>query len=248
MSDYDSNADCCICGKYVHVFNDLDREVNVNGWHPEGATKSLQIMSAALGCTILETGKTVILIVHQIIFSPSLNHNFLCTMHTILHEVFVSESQKFQCMEPTELSHTISMRGYDVVEVLNITLELHGALPCFPTIKPTQEEFHTCDRYELIFESPEYDPSAKTFSKQEYSTNITGYLNLKRRQVCTLLQKEMKNKKLAVNYSNDYAKLQYLYINLDDSSLLEELNLNPNISYLTLSTVIATMRDGGGVL
>jgi hypothetical protein len=36
ISDLDSHADCCVCGKEVLVFNDFDREVKVTGWDPEG--------------------------------------------------------------------------------------------------------------------------------------------------------------------------------------------------------------------
>jgi hypothetical protein len=39
-SDIDSYADCCVCGKEVLVFNDFEREATVNGWDPEGETKS----------------------------------------------------------------------------------------------------------------------------------------------------------------------------------------------------------------
>jgi hypothetical protein len=59
-SDLDSHADCCVCGKEVHVFNDFDREVTVTDWGPKGATKSLPIVSAALRYTIPERGKMVI--------------------------------------------------------------------------------------------------------------------------------------------------------------------------------------------
>jgi hypothetical protein len=63
-SDLDSHADCCVCGKEVLVFNDFDREVTVAGWDPEGETQSLKIVSAAMGYTIPENGKTVLLIAH----------------------------------------------------------------------------------------------------------------------------------------------------------------------------------------
>jgi hypothetical protein len=76
------------------------REVTVIGWDPEGATKSPRNVSAALGYTIPETGKMVILIVNQIIFSPSLNHNLLSTMKIRLHDVVVNETPKLQCLEP----------------------------------------------------------------------------------------------------------------------------------------------------
>jgi hypothetical protein len=87
-------------------------------------------------------------------------------MQMRLNDVVVNENPKFQCQEPTELSHTISVRGDDVDEVLSIPFELNGVVSCCPTLKPSQEEFDTCDRYDLTFESPEYDPSAKKISKK----------------------------------------------------------------------------------
>jgi hypothetical protein len=166
-SDLDSHADCCVCGIEVLVFNDFDREVTVAGWDPEGKTQSLSIVSAAMGYTIPESGKTVLLIAHQSIFSPSLNHNLLSTMQTRLYDIFVNETPKFQSLKPTKRSHSISVRGENVEDVLIIPLELHGVVSCFPTFKHTQLEFETCDRYELTYESPEYDPSATAFHDQE---------------------------------------------------------------------------------
>jgi hypothetical protein len=126
ISDLDSHADCCVCGKEVLVFNDFDREVTVTGWDPEGGTQSLRIVSAALGYTIPESGKTVLLSVHQSIFSPTLNHNLLSTMQMRLHDVVVNEKPKFQCLKTTNLSHSISVRGDNVDDVLFIPLDLHG--------------------------------------------------------------------------------------------------------------------------
>jgi hypothetical protein len=88
-SDLDSHADFCVCGKEVLVFNDFDREVTVTGWDPEGETQSLRIVSASMGYTIPESGQTVLLIAHQSIFSPSLNHNLLSTMQMRLHDDIV---------------------------------------------------------------------------------------------------------------------------------------------------------------
>jgi hypothetical protein len=150
-SDLDSHADCCVCGKEVLVFNDFDREVTVAGWDPTGETQSLSIVSAAMGYTIPESGQTVLLIAHQSIFSPSLSHNLLSTIQMRLHDVIVNETPKFQSLNPTKLSHSISVRGDNVEDVLLIPLELHGVASCSPTFKPTQLEFETCDRYELTY-------------------------------------------------------------------------------------------------
>jgi hypothetical protein len=75
-------------------------------------------------------------------------------MEMRLHDVVVNDTPKFQCLKPTKLSHSISMIGDNVEEVLVIPLNLHGDVSCFPTFKPSQEEFETCERYELIYETP----------------------------------------------------------------------------------------------
>jgi hypothetical protein len=144
------------------------------------------------------------------------------------------------------------VRGDNVEDVLVIPLELHGVVSCFPTFKPTQFEFETCDRYELTYESPEYDPSATTFHEQEDSMmdswgniKVSGDCHPKRRQVCSLRQKDAEVKLLSSKYSNTSAKLQDLSSVLDDGTLLAELddtNLNLNISL-----VKSEMRDKAGV-
>jgi hypothetical protein len=123
-------------------------------------------VSAEMGYTIPQSGKTVLLIVHQSILSPTLKHNLLSTMQTRLYDVMVNETPKFQSLNPTNLSHSISVIGDNVDDVLIIPLELHGVVSCFPSFKPTQLEFETCDRFELTYEYPEYDPSATTFHDQ----------------------------------------------------------------------------------
>jgi hypothetical protein len=116
---------------------------------------------------IPQSGKTVILIVHHGISITHLEHNLLSTIQMRLHDVVVHKSQKCQGLEPTNLSHNISVRGDNVDDVLIIPMDLHAVVSCFPTFKLTQEKIDTCDRYEMTYESPEYDPSVKSFSKKE---------------------------------------------------------------------------------
>jgi hypothetical protein len=230
-SDLDSHADCCVCGKEFLVLNDFDREVTVTGWDPEGEAQSLWIVSAYLGYTIPQSGKTALLSVHQSILSPTLNHNFISTIQLRLHDVIVNETPKFQSLNLTNLSHSISVRGDNVDDILVIPLELNGVVSCFPTFKSTQLEFETCGRYELMYESPEYDPSAKTFHGQEagmmdpwVNLKVSGDFQPKRRQVCSLCQKEAEVKLLSTKYSATSAKLQDLSPVLDDGTLLAELD------------------------
>jgi hypothetical protein len=67
-------------------------------------------------------------------------------MQMRLHAVVVNETLKFQCLEPTDLSHTITVRGNYVDDVLNIPFDLKGGVSCWPNFKPTQEEFDTFAR------------------------------------------------------------------------------------------------------
>jgi hypothetical protein len=113
-------------------------------------------------------------------------------------------------------------------------------------------EFETCDRYELTYEYPEYDPSYTTLHDQEAgmmdslgNIKVSGDCHPKRRQVCSLRQKEEEIKHMSSKYSDTSAKLQDLSAVLDDGTLLAELddkNLNLNVSL-----VKSEMRDKGGI-
>jgi hypothetical protein len=144
------------------------------------------------------------------------------------------------------------VRGENVEDVLIIPLELHGVVSCFPTFKPTQLEFETCARYELTYESHEYDPSATKFHDQEagmmdswVNIKVSGDCHPKIRQVYSLRQKEEEIKHLSSKYSDTSAKLQDLSVVLDDGTLLAELDDN-NLN-LNISLVKSKMRDKGGI-
>jgi predicted glutamine amidotransferase len=113
-------------------------------------------------------------------------------------------------------------------------------------------EFETGDSYELTYESPEYDLSTTTFHDQEAgmmdswgNLKVSGDFLPKRRQVCSLRQKEAKVNLLSSKYSDTSAKLQDLSPVLDDGKLLAELdNITTN---LNVSLVKYEMRDKAGV-
>jgi hypothetical protein len=113
-------------------------------------------------------------------------------------------------------------------------------------------EFETCERYELTYETPEYDPSSTSLHDQEAgmmdsrgNVKISADCHPKRRQVCSFRQKEEEIKKLSFKYSDTSAKLQDLSAVLDDGTLmavLDETNSNLNVSM-----VKSEMRDKGGI-
>jgi transcription initiation factor TFIIIB Brf1 subunit/transcription initiation factor TFIIB len=104
----------------------------------------------------------------------------------------------------------------------------------------------------LTYETPEYDPSATTFHNQDAgmvdswgNIKVSGDCHPKRRQVCSLRQKEEEIKHLSSKYSDTSAKLQELSAVLDDGTLLAQLD--ENNSNFNVSMVKSEMRDKGGI-
>ena len=137
---------------------------------PTGPVSSpLRTVSAALAYDDPRTGEPVILVVHQAIHVPQMQHNLLSCMQLRLNDVIVNEVPKFLTENPTATTHSISLRGSttDIDDNLLIPLTISGVTSTFPTRKPSVEEYETCLQYELTFDSPDYDPHDPTYSRQE---------------------------------------------------------------------------------
>jgi hypothetical protein len=152
----------------VITFQDFERPVNVSGYDPKGPVgMALKTVSAGTAYDVPGSGRVVIISVHQSINLPHLPHNLLNPMQMRLNDAVVNETPKFQCANPINLSHTITVKGENMNDELIIPLDLCGVVSCFTTRKPTQEEFDTCDHYELTYESPVYDPIGSLYAEQE---------------------------------------------------------------------------------
>jgi hypothetical protein len=96
----------------VITFQDLERPVNVSGYDPKGpVAMALKTVSTGMAYDVPGSRMVVILIVHQEINLPHLPHNLLNPMQMRLNDVVVNETLKFQCSNPTNLSHTITVKG-----------------------------------------------------------------------------------------------------------------------------------------
>jgi hypothetical protein len=147
-SDLESHADASVVGMEVITFQDFERPVNVSGYDPKGPVyMALKTVSAGMAYDEPGSGKVVILILHQEINLPHLPHNLLNPMQMRLNDVVVNETPRFHCAHPTNLSHTINVKGENMNDELVIPLDFRGVVSCFTTRKPTQEEFDTCNRY-----------------------------------------------------------------------------------------------------
>jgi hypothetical protein len=246
-SDLDSYADASVVGMEVITFQDFEHPVNISGYDPKGpVAMDLKTVSVGMAYNVTGSGSIVIIIVHQAIKLPHLPHNLLNPVQMRLNGVVVNKTPKFQCTNPTNLSHTITVKGENINDEMIIPLDLRGVVSCFTTRNPTQEEFDTCDRYESTYESPVYDPSGSSYAEQEDAMmdsrgklKVTEDKHPLRRQRCPV--------HMAETFSDTTIKLQALSLTLDDSSLLQEMTSHVHISEVNISSLTADMRDGGGV-
>jgi hypothetical protein len=128
-SDLDSHADASVVGMEVITFQDFELPVNVSGYDPKDpVAMDLKTVSAGMAYDVPGSGRVVILILHQAINLPHLPHNLLNPMQMRLNDVVVNETPNFQCANPTNLSHTITVKGDNMNDELIITLDLRGVV------------------------------------------------------------------------------------------------------------------------
>jgi hypothetical protein len=165
-TEVDNHADTCLVGRHAHIFQHFGRQVNITGYDPSlGTVSNQEIVSAALAYDDPSSGEVIILIIHQAIHVPKLSHNLICPMQLRLNDIHLDECPKFLTNEPTDKTHALSIPTKD--EDYLIPLALHGVTSYFPTRKPTLHEFETGHRFELTYESPDWDPQTTAFDEQE---------------------------------------------------------------------------------
>ena len=87
--------------------HDYDRPFKVTGYDPNGPVKNnLCTVFTAVTYDDAVTGETVILLVHQAIRVPDLDHNLLATMQRPINDVSVNDVPHFLTENPTMLTHT----------------------------------------------------------------------------------------------------------------------------------------------
>ena len=169
-TELDSHADTCVVGKNALVVHDFDRVVNVTGYDPnQAAAQSLRIVSAALAYDDPRSGEVIILVLHQAISIPHLDHNFVSPFQMRLNDVKVNDTPRFLTEKPSETTHTLIVPGaFGTDDELVIPLGVFGVSSVFPTRKPTVQEYESCiRRYDLTYEAPDFDPSDPSFARAE---------------------------------------------------------------------------------
>jgi hypothetical protein len=163
-TELDSNADTCCVGKNAYIFHKTSQMVDVSAILPTlGQARSVPIVSAALAYDHPYTYETFILIIHQALHFPTMEHNLLNPNQFRLNNVQVHEGPQFLLENPTDLSHSI----YFPKKNLKLHLQLDGVISYLPVRKPSPEEFRNVHKVNLTYDNPIWDPYLTDFPCQE---------------------------------------------------------------------------------
>ena len=166
-TELDGHADACVVGANALILQKFQMQVRVTGCDEVGSCVC-DLVSAALACDDPSTGETIVLVIHQAIHIPKLQHNLLCPVQLRMNDVAVDECPKFLARHPTDNTHAIAVHDASEAEPCIVPLGLQGVTSYFPARKPTADE---CDlterRFILTHESPEWNPHDPSHQEQE---------------------------------------------------------------------------------
>ena len=83
----------------------------------------MKTASGALAYDNPTSHRTVIIVIHQAIYVPTMDCNLICPMQVRMNDVKLDDKPKFLTGDPTNESHAISCED-NTGTLINITLEL----------------------------------------------------------------------------------------------------------------------------
>eukprot|EP00978_Attheya_sp_CCMP212_P027944 scaffold94968_cov61-Attheya_sp.AAC.4 len=104
----DSHANTSVVSKECLGFHDFERPVNVSGFDSSlGTVNDRSVVSAALAYDDPTTGEVIIVVIHQAIYIPTMDHNILCPILR-MNEVMIDDCPKFVHLNLQLMEHMLS--------------------------------------------------------------------------------------------------------------------------------------------
>ena len=107
-TELDSHADTCVLGRHAYIFQDYNRPVHVEAYDPRLGSTEYRTVSGAVAYTDPSTGRTLLLLIHQAIHIPHLDHHQLCPMQCRVNDLS-NETPKFMVDDPTDQTHALTL-------------------------------------------------------------------------------------------------------------------------------------------
>jgi hypothetical protein len=168
--ELDSHADTCVLGRDALIVSNYDQPVEVEGYNRALGTKRYDTVSGALAYDHPHTGEVLLLVLHQAIHIPHLDHHLLCPMQCRVNDMTVGETPKFMVVNPTDKTHALTIPDDDdPTRAVHLPLALRGVTSLLNVRKPTLDEWDSDDiyRYHLTSETQTWDPTTTLYEEQE---------------------------------------------------------------------------------
>jgi hypothetical protein len=162
------------------IILDYNRPVSLVGYDESLGSKTYQTVSGVVAYDDPQTGRTLHLIINQVIHIPHLDHHLLCPMHCWVNDLIVNDLPKFLATDPTDQTHALTLTNPDnPLQLVIIPLILRGVMLLLNVRSTTINEFNSHDylRLHLTSETLTLDPTTDLYEQQEhammdYSGNI----------------------------------------------------------------------------
>ena len=144
-TELDNHADTSIVSPVAAlVFHDFEHPVNISGYDGSVGSTQAQVVSAAVAYDCPATGDTYMLVIHQAVAVPSMQHILLSSMQLRDNAVRVNDEPKYLAPNLSQEHHLIIIPEANNVPTLCIPLRINGVTSYFPTRRPTKEEYEKC--------------------------------------------------------------------------------------------------------
>ena len=177
--ELDSHADTCVLGQHAYIFQDYNRPVHVEAYDPKLGSTEYQTVSGAVAYTDPSNGRTLLLLIHQAIYIPHLDHHLLCPMQCRVNDVTVNDTPKFLVPDPTDQTHALTLPDpVHPSQTITLPLELRGVISLLNVRTVTADQFNDQDTYphvSLTSDTLTWDPSTTLYRDQELAlTTLHG--------------------------------------------------------------------------
>ena len=171
----DSHANMVVCGKHCHILSRSGINATVSAFTDDVGTMQIPIIDAVIAYDCPDTTKVWLLIVRNVLYVESMNHNLIPPF--ILHEggMEVNDRPKIHHPQgtPSITDHTFGNEKQGLL----VPFQLSGIFSMFESRKPTDDDFIDGSPVAITPEGEEWDPNSSRFERKESAyTDVHGQL------------------------------------------------------------------------
>ena len=164
-TELDSHANMPVVGKHAYIIAETGKKVDVSPFTPDYKPLTVPLVDAMVKYDNPYDGKTYILVLRNVLYVPSMDHNLIPPFMLREMGVTVNDVPKIHKEDPTVDDHAITFAETG----FRIPLSLWGIFSYFPTSKPMHDDL--LNPNEVYILSPAtWNPHSDAYSANEEST------------------------------------------------------------------------------